>query len=275
MAKKEFIKRSISGILFAGILISAAQNRITFLALILIFGLITLLEFNRLIKQKNSFSYLIFIFIFFVFGLLDLIIKMPNGINEVSQIIHVISLFVLLFLTRDLFSSKSLPKLITNRYINTTFYISCGFIFLILISLNSGSFSSNTIVGMFILIWINDSFAYLIGSNFGRQKLFESVSPKKTVEGFLGGVFFSAIGSYFIFKYTNNLEFSNWLIISVIVSVFGTIGDLIESKYKRQANVKDSGNLMPGHGGLLDRLDSAIFVAPFVYLFLKILNYVS
>ena len=128
---------------------------------------------------------------------------------------------------------------------------------------------------MFVLIWINDSFAYLIGSNFGRQKLFESVSPKKTVEGFLGGVFFSAIASYFIFKYTNNLEFSNWLIISVIISVFGTIGDLIESKYKRQANVKDSGNLMPGHGGLLDRLDSAIFVAPFIYLFLKILNYVS
>lgn len=275
MAYKEFIKRSISGILFAGILIFAAQNRITFLALILIFGLITLLEFNRLIKQKNPFSYLIFIFIFFVFGLLDLIIKIPDGINELSQIIHVISLFVLLFLTRDLFSSKSLPKLLTNRYINTTFYISCGFIFLILISLNSGSFSSNTIVGMFVLIWINDSFAYLIGSNFGRQKLFESVSPKKTVEGFLGGVFFSAIGSYFIFKYTNNLEFSNWLIISVIISVFGTIGDLIESKYKRQANVKDSGNLMPGHGGLLDRLDSAIFVAPFIYLFLKILNYVS
>lgn len=275
MAYKEFIKRSISGILFASILIFAAQNRITFLALILIFGLITLLEFNRLIKQKNPFSYLIFILIFFVFGLLDLIIKIPAGINEVSQIIHVISLFVLLFLTRDLFSSKSLPKLLTNRYINTTFYISCGFIFLILISLNSGSFSSNTIVGMFVLIWINDSFAYLIGSNFGRQKLFESVSPKKTVEGFLGGVFFSAIGSYFIFKYTNNLEFSNWLVISVIISVFGTIGDLIESKYKRQANVKDSGNLMPGHGGLLDRLDSAIFVAPFIYLFLKILNYVS
>jgi len=275
LAHKELIKRSISGILFASILIFAAQNRITFLALILTFGLITLLEFNRLIKQKNPFSYLIFIFIFFVFGLLDLIIKNPDGINELSQIIHVISLFVLLFLTRDLFSSKSLPKLLTNRYINTTFYISCGFIFLILISLNSGSFSSNTIVGMFVLIWINDSFAYLIGSNFGRQKLFESVSPKKTVEGFLGGVFFSAIGSYFVFKCTNNLEFSNWLIISVIISVFGTIGDLIESKYKRQANVKDSGNLLPGHGGLFDRLDSAIFVSPFIYLFLKILNYVS
>jgi phosphatidate cytidylyltransferase len=115
----------------------------------------------------------------------------------------------------------------------------------------------------------------LIGKNFGRQKLFESVSPKKTVEGFLAGVFFSAIGSYIIFKLTDNLLFSKWLILSVIVSVFGTIGDLIESKYKRQAEVKDSGTLIPGHGGLLDRLDSAIFVAPFIYLFLRILNYVS
>ena len=125
------------------------------------------------------------------------------------------------------------------------------------------------------MIWINDSFAYLIGKNFGKQKLFESVSPKKTVEGFLGGLFFSTIGGYAIFEITQNILFSKWLILSVIVSVFGTIGDLIESKYKRQAEVKDSGTLIPGHGGLLDRLDSALFVAPFIYLFLRILNYVS
>jgi len=139
----------------------------------------------------------------------------------------------------------------------------------------NNKYSPENIIGIFALIWINDSFAYLIGKNFGRQKLFESVSPKKTVEGFLAGVFFSAIGSYIIFKLTDNLLFSKWLILSVIVSVFGTIGDLIESKYKRQAEVKDSGTLIPGHGGLLDRLDSAIFVAPFIYLFLRILNYVS
>jgi len=98
---------------------------------------------------------------------------------------------------------------------------------------------------------------------------------KKTVEGFLGGIIFTAIGSYFISEVTNILLFSNWLILSIIVSVFGTLGDLIESKYKRQAGVKDSGNILPGHGGLLDRLDSAIFVAPFIYLFLRLLNYVS
>ena len=275
MVLKEFIKRSVSGVLFASILILAAQNRLSFLALILIFGLISLKEFNTLIEQKNPLSYLIFIFLFITFGFLDLLLESPTLIDEVSQIIHVVCIFVLLFLTRDLFSSKSLPKLLTNRYINTTFYISCGFIFLILISLSSGAYSSSTIIGMFILIWTNDSFAYIIGSNFGRQKLFESVSPKKTVEGFLGGLFFSTVVGYLLFKFADNLEFSNWLIISVIVSVFGTIGDLIESKYKRQANVKDSGNLLPGHGGLLDRMDSAIFIAPFIYLFIKILNYVS
>ncbi len=275
MVLKEFIKRSVSGVLFASILILAAQNRLSFLVLVFIFGLISLKEFNTLIEQKNPLSYLIFIFLFITFGFLDLLLESPTLIDEVSQIIHVVCIFVLLFLTRDLFSSKSLPKLLTNRYINTTFYISCGFIFLILISLSSGAYSSSTIIGMFILIWTNDSFAYIIGSNFGRQKLFESVSPKKTVEGFLGGLFFSTVVGYLLFKFADNLEFSNWLIISVIVSVFGTIGDLIESKYKRQANVKDSGNLLPGHGGLLDRMDSAIFIAPFIYLFIKILNYVS
>ena len=275
MVLKEFIIRSISGVLFASVLILAAQNRLSFLALVFIFGLISLKEFNTLIEQKNPLSYLIFIFLFITFGFLDLLLESPALIDEVSQIIHVVCIFVLLFLTRDLFSSKSLPKLLTNRYINTTFYISCGFIFLILISLSSGAYSSSTIIGMFILIWTNDSFAYIIGSNFGRQKLFESVSPKKTVEGFLGGLFFSTVVGYLLFKFADNLEFSNWLIISVIVSVFGTIGDLIESKYKRQANVKDSGNLLPGHGGLLDRMDSAIFIAPFIYLFIKILNYVS
>ena len=131
------------------------------------------------------------------------------------------------------------------------------------------------LLGSFILVWVNDSFAYLIGSQIGKQKLFPRVSPKKTVEGFLGGLFFACISSYFIATFTDTLDFTNWLILSIIVSVFGTLGDLIESKYKRQANVKDSGVIMPGHGGLLDRLDSIIFAAPFIYLFLRLIKYVS
>jgi phosphatidate cytidylyltransferase len=272
---EKLIKRTISGSLFAILLVLAAQNKFTFLVLLLVFGFLCLYEFNKLIAQKNWLSYLIFTALIFAFGFMEMLIGNSIGLNDASQILHVICIFVLLFLTRDLFSSKSLPKLLTNRYINTTFYISGGIVFLALIAFNFGTYNPSIIIGMFALIWINDSFAYFVGSNYGRQKLFESVSPKKTVEGFLGGVFFSAIGSYFIFKFTNELQFTSWLVMGVLVSVFGTIGDLIESKYKRQADVKDSGTLMPGHGGLLDRLDSAIFVAPFVYLFLRLSNYVS
>jgi phosphatidate cytidylyltransferase len=272
---KELTKRTLSGTLFVILLITCIQHKFAFIVLFYVFGIVCLTEFNRLIKQKSSISYLIFSVVFLSFALCELLLNNPRIVNQTSQIFHVLSIFVTLFLIRDLFSPKELPNLISNQLINTTFYISSGFVFLILIAFNFGDYNPQIILGIFILIWTNDSFAYLIGKRYGKQKLFESISPKKTVEGFLGGVFFSAISSYFIALIAPSLSFSNWLIISVLVSIFGTLGDLVESKYKRQALVKDSGKIMPGHGGMLDRLDSAIFAAPFIYLFLRILNYVS
>jgi phosphatidate cytidylyltransferase len=124
-------------------------------------------------------------------------------------------------------------------------------------------------ISILSIIWVNDSFAFLIGKNFGKHKLFPSVSPKKTVEGLLGGLIFSLLASLFISKYYTDFSLVNWLVIAVIVSLFGTVGDLVESKFKRQANIKDSGNIMPGHGGILDRLDSLLFAAPFVYLYIN------
>ena len=272
---KELTKRTLSGTLFVILLITCIQHKYACIGLFYIFGLVCLTEFNRLIKQKSSVSYLIFTLIFLLFSFGGFLFNKSEIINQLSQIFHVLCIFVNLFLIRDLFSSRELPNLLSNQFINTTFYISSGFIFLILIAFNFGDYNPQIILGIFLLIWTNDSFAYLIGKNFGKQKLFASISPKKTIEGFLGGVFFSAIVSYFIALLAPSLSFSNWLIISVLVSVFGTLGDLVESKYKRKASVKDSGKIMPGHGGMLDRLDSAIFAAPFIYLFLRILNYVS
>jgi phosphatidate cytidylyltransferase len=137
-------------------------------------------------------------------------------------------------------------------------------------------------MGLFILIWTNDTFAYLVGKSIGKHKLFEKISPKKTIEGFFGGLIFSIFAGYLISAYLikPSAQFSDksiliWMIIAAIVGVIGTIGDLIESKFKRVAGVKDSGKIMPGHGGVLDRLDSVIFVAPFIFLFYKILYYVS
>jgi phosphatidate cytidylyltransferase len=127
-------------------------------------------------------------------------------------------------------------------------------------------------ISVLVLIWVNDSFAFIVGKNFGKRKLFVSVSPKKTIEGFIGGFICALITAYIIsISNLNSVDFSltNWFIIAAIVSIIGTIGDLVESKLKRQANIKDSGTIMPGHGGILDRLDSLLFAAPFVYLYIN------
>jgi len=131
------------------------------------------------------------------------------------------------------------------------------------------------ILGIFILIWVNDTFAYLTGKQIGKHKLYERISPKKTIEGFLGGLFFSVLGSIIVSQFSDALNVWQWVGFGLIVSFFGTIGDLIQSKFKRQAGVKDSGTIMPGHGGIFDRLDSVLYASPFVFLFLQIINYVS
>lgn len=272
---KELIVRAISGAIYAALFLLALQSQHALIALFFVFGLICIAEFNKLINQKGISSYVIFIILYLAFAYWQLVVETKEGFVEAIQILHVVTIFVMLFLIKDLFSTKTLPLFITNKYINTTFYLSSAFVFIILIANYYDTFNPNILLGSFILVWVNDSFAYLVGKNFGKQKLFPSISPKKTVEGFLGGLFFACISSYFISKYSNTLDFTSWLILAIIVSVFGTLGDLIESKYKRQAEVKDSGVIMPGHGGLLDRLDSIIFAAPFIYLFLRLLKYVS
>lgn len=271
---KEIFVRAFSGLLYVLLLLVCLNYEHLLIALFGFFGLICMAEFKKLIQLKSIVPYFIFIVLYLVFGYWQTVLNTNTGLNEATQILMVITIFVLLFLIKDLFSEK-IPLFITKRFILTSFYLSSAFVFLILIANYHDTYNPKILLGTFILVWVNDSFAYIVGKNIGKQKLFEKISPKKTVEGFLGGLFFACIASYFITTFTETLNFTNWLILAIIVSVFGTLGDLIESKFKRQANVKDSGVIMPGHGGLLDRLDSIIFAAPFIYLFLRILNYVS
>ena len=119
---------------------------------------------------------------------------------------------------------------------------------------------------LFILIWSSDSFAYFTGRMFGKHKMAPKISPKKTWEGFAGGVFFTLVLGYFIEQKFPELR-GNWMVIGLLVSVFAPLGDLVESQLKRTFGVKDSGNIIPGHGGVLDRLDSFIITAPVVYLY--------
>jgi phosphatidate cytidylyltransferase len=131
-------------------------------------------------------------------------------------------------------------------------------------------FSPGIIVGFFLLIWANDTGAYLTGMSFGRHRLFERISPKKSWEGFFGGVVLACIVAWLLSGWLGVVAKYHWVIISLIISVAGTYGDLVESMLKRSTGVKDSGTIMPGHGGFLDRFDSAIISFPLVYLFISL-----
>jgi phosphatidate cytidylyltransferase len=133
-------------------------------------------------------------------------------------------------------------------------------------------FSPGIIIGFFILIWLNDTGAYLTGMSFGKHKLMERISPKKTWEGFLGGIIIAALVAWFLSDWLGVVDKFHWIIISIIISVAGTFGDLIESMLKRSTGVKDSGTIMPGHGGFLDRFDSTIISFPLVYLFISLVG---
>ncbi|QFZ55556.1 phosphatidate cytidylyltransferase [Oceanihabitans sp. IOP_32] len=272
---RETLIRAASGLLYVILLIGSLFNAHAVIILFFIFGLICIAEFQKLTQVKSYFFYVNFSLLYLIFGYWPYLFKSQVGLNEASLILLSATILVQLLLIQNLFSTKTKKYSKFKAYIYTTLYASAPFVFLVLIANYSSVFNPIVLLSSFILVWVNDSFAYLVGKNFGRHKLFESISPKKTIEGFLGGLFFSFITSYFIATFTETLTMVHWLILSLIISVFGTLGDLVESKFKRQSNVKDSGNIMPGHGGLLDRLDSIIFAAPFIYLFLRIIQYVS
>ena len=125
-------------------------------------------------------------------------------------------------------------------------------------------------LGLVLALWANDTFAYLVGSFVGKTP-FSRISPKKTWEGTIGGIVLCIVGISLVFGlWWNIFSITDWIFISAIAAVAGTSGDLLESKIKRMANVKDSGHLMPGHGGFLDRFDSLIVATPFVWLYMML-----
>ncbi|MGV2452760.1 UNVERIFIED_CONTAM: phosphatidate cytidylyltransferase [Ralstonia mannitolilytica] len=156
----------------------------------------------------------------------------------------------------------------SGKLIFTVIYVALPFSF----ALGLPKFSSYNenfsleVLFLFILIWSSDTFAYLVGKFFGKHKMAPKISPKKTWEGYAGGVVLTLVLSYFIEHYQPELR-GNWMIVGFLVAAFAPLGDLVESQLKRNFGVKDSGKIIPGHGGVLDRLDSFIICVPVVYLY--------
>ncbi|HLW31967.1 MAG TPA: phosphatidate cytidylyltransferase [Aequorivita sp.] len=276
---KEILVRTISGVLYISIIIIALfTSREWFMGLFFVLALITMSEYLKLVHLTSYLAYFLLAaaFYFLSYNVFD-----HRGV----YLLLISSGFVNLFLLKDILWVRKIPMFEKKKYVTVIFYIISGFVYLTLIPVMNfnGVFMPELIVAVFVLVWANDTFAYLIGKNFGKHKLLERVSPKKTIEGFVGGLLGSLLAGFVIFKVFKLYIPEDvilyplwvWIILAIIVAVFGTIGDLIQSKFKRQAGVKDSGIIMPGHGGLYDRLDSIIYASPFVYAFLLIVDNVS
>ena len=259
------LRRATSGFIYAVLFITAIMySKESYIILICFFGLITLKEFFKLLKFNNGVIYLLFI------GLV-LLPYLPIHILFIKLLLALSLSGSVQLLLNLLLKKKKYPLSSVQKFDISIRYLLLSFTFLILLPFVNGVYEQSVILTLIILIWVNDSFAFFVGKNLGKIKLFESVSPKKTIEGFFGGVLFSLITAFILSYFCDFLSLTNLIVISLIASILGTAGDLVESKFKRQANTKDSGNIMPGHGGILDRLDSLLFVAPFVYLYIHYL----
>ncbi len=271
----ELTKRLLSGIIYVAVLISCSlYSQFTFILLFFILMLFSLYEFLKLINLQSVFAYVLAILMYAITALYHFPETTKLDINKIIDVLIVL-LFISAFIPFIfyLFSKTKQLNTALGQLFLSIIYIAVPFSMMIHIPFLNPEFEyiGKTFVGILSLIWINDTFAYLVGKNFGKTKLIERISPNKTIEGFIGGFAFTLLASYFLSKYFQELSHIQWLVIAIIVSVFGVLGDLIESKFKREAKVKDSGNFIPGHGGFLDRLDSVIFATPFIFIYLLLI----
>ncbi|TVZ52090.1 phosphatidate cytidylyltransferase [Dokdonia sp. Hel_I_53] len=265
---REVVIRALSGLLYVTLLLLAIFSlETTYLVVFSVLGIAVLYEFLKLIGIKSILPYLLLLVC--IAGLCYFKFE-----RMVTIVFLALTITVNLYLIKNLIRPSERYITVSQKYAYTIFYIIGGVVFTILLPSYKGEYTSLLVASVFALIWINDTFAFIVGKSIGKRKLLERISPKKTIEGFVGGLVFCCIASIIFSAFTDLLSIQLWLTVAVVTSVFGTLGDLIQSQLKRQAGVKDSGRIMPGHGGLFDRLDSIIFAAPFLYLFLIVLDYV-
>ena len=268
---KNFFERLFTGTLYVGLLtFCIVWNRYSYLALFSIAVLLCLWEFYGLINAQkrtrinpyyNCFGgVLLFVSSFlFASGVFGYYIFFPY------------LLYVVIVLISALYEKQQDPITHMAYIFLGQCYVAIPFAVLNLIAFHTSPGEAITynwifVLSLFVFIWINDTGAYLIGILFGKHRLFERISPKKSWEGFFGGLFFT-VGSSFIFAhFVPEIPYYHWIGLAVSVVAFGTWGDLIESLIKRTLSVKDSGQTLPGHGGYLDRMDS-ILLAVYAMLF--------
>lgn len=281
---KNLIQRTLSGIVYIAVIILCTtpfgsqlidlispgliQQQYLFYGLISFLLLVGTWECIKIMKFSNSYEKWIVLplvlFVFYVFSKRFF----QHGFYFDFRISEILALLLVLIAVITLFKFTSELYIDSGKLIFTVIYVALPFSF----ALGLPRFSSieNTfsleVIFLFILIWSSDTFAYLVGKFFGKHKMAPKISPKKTWEGYAGGVVLTLVFSYFIEQYQPQLR-GNWMVVGFLIAAFAPLGDLVESQLKRTFGVKDSGNIIPGHGGVLDRLDSFLICVPVVYLY--------
>lgn len=245
---------------------------------VLLFGLITALclwEFYSLVLRRQNRVDMVRLLLGLALGLspslvVSLIqlhlVQNPSDFVAISAILF----FPLVFLAfiYELYTNSAQPFSNISYLLLGMLYIGVPFAMLDFVAFEGDYFHANTIFGLLLLTWTNDTGAYLVGSRFGRHHLFPRISPNKTWEGTVGGVVVTLLIAVLLSALFDELRLMDWLVLALIVVVFGSFGDLVESMLKRSVAVKDSGSLLPGHGGLLDRFDAFIFLLPYATAYL-------
>ena len=271
---KKLIVRTITGATFVAALIgSMLYSHVTFGAMFMLITLLAVNEFCTLVEQykKTTFNKwiaiaggcVLFLASFFVFNF--------EVANPLKLFLPYILIMAYAFIGQ-LFDKNGKTLDNVAYFSLSQVYAALPFALLNMLAAGHNGYSFVLPLSIFIFIWSNDTGAFCFGCTLGRHKMFERVSPKKTWEGFAGGAMVAVVAGYVMSLYFNIMDMYQWMGMALVVVVFATLGDLIESSMKREMQIKDSGNMLPGHGGILDRFDSTLLAIPAVIIYLNLIG---
>ena len=259
--------RIITGSVYVVSLISCLLiSKFTFIFFFFLIAFIGLNEYFKMVeklefKANKPVGFIISFILFLIFISFSFLPEFTKYLVS-SLIFSLFILFISPLINKNNTSIHSISSTLLGLvYVCLPLFIS------FLIAFENGNYNYQTILSTFIMVWLSDVGGYAIGVKFGKRKLNENISPKKTWEGVIGSLIFCIIGGLVLPLYFETFSNIEWILFSILVCIFSILGDLVESMFKRNANIKDSGTILPGHGGILDRFDSILFVLPMVYLF--------
>ncbi|MCF8346045.1 MAG: phosphatidate cytidylyltransferase [Bacteroidales bacterium] len=268
---KELLIRTISGIIFVTLFLgSIIFSELSMLAFVLAVLVIGLAEFRKMFSLKAPLLFTLFL----VAGAatISMAYLFFAGYIDKNALVYLTAGYLAIF-TLYYLLPESATILETGRFLFNFFWITGSMVLFMYLGWikDTGQYDPAYMIILLAMIWIYDAGAYIFGSIIGRTPLAPKISPGKTVEGLISGIALNALAGYIVFRITGEFTAAWWIFISLIVSLGGTAGDLFESKMKREAGVKDSGNVIPGHGGILDRFDSLYFSTPVFLIVLMFL----